>query len=67
MAVSSLGELLTRLSQRAGLARDVHPHMFRHALATNMADHGVTSTSSRRFSGTARFARPSPTCIRATA
>jgi integrase/recombinase XerD len=41
MAVSSLGELLTRLSQRAGLARDVHPHMFRHALATNMADHGV--------------------------
>jgi site-specific recombinase XerD len=41
MAVSSFGELLTRLSQRAGLARDVHPHMLRHALATKMADHGV--------------------------
>jgi integrase/recombinase XerD len=41
MAVSSLGELLTRLSQRAGLARDLHPHMLRHALATNMAERGV--------------------------
>jgi integrase/recombinase XerD len=41
MAVSSVGELLTRLSRRAGLARDVHPHMFRHAMATKMADHGV--------------------------
>ena len=41
MAVSSFGDLLTRLSRRAGLARNVHPHMLRHAMATRMAEHNV--------------------------
>jgi len=41
MAVSSFGDLLTRLSRRAGLARDIHPHMLRHAMATRMAAHDV--------------------------
>ncbi|WP_280491307.1 tyrosine-type recombinase/integrase [Nocardia asiatica] len=40
MKPGALNELLERLSGRAGLSRVVHPHMLRHAFASNVLDAG---------------------------
>jgi len=36
----AINELLTTLSRRAGLTREVHPHMLRHAFASNVLEAG---------------------------
>jgi integrase/recombinase XerD len=40
MRPGALNELLSALSRRAGLARDVHPHMLRHGFGSNVMDVG---------------------------
>ena len=40
MRPGALNELLSALSRRAGLARDVHPHMPRHGFGSNVLDSG---------------------------
>jgi integrase/recombinase XerD len=40
MRPGAINELLTGLSRRAGLAREVHPHMLRHAFASNVLEAG---------------------------
>jgi site-specific recombinase XerD len=40
MRPGALNELLSALSRRAGLARDVHPHMLRHGFGSNVLDSG---------------------------
>ncbi len=41
MTDSAVRQLFGRLGRRAGLARQVHPHMLRHTTATEMAEAGV--------------------------
>ena len=40
MRPGALNELLAALSRRAGLAREVHPHMLRHGFGSNVLDSG---------------------------
>lgn len=40
MRPGALNELLSALSRRAGLAREVHPHMLRHGFGSNVMDVG---------------------------
>jgi integrase/recombinase XerD len=40
MRPAALNELLAALARRAGLARDVHPHMLRHCFGSNVMDAG---------------------------
>jgi integrase len=40
MRPDAIGELVAALSRRAGLDRPVHPHQFRHAFGSNLADAG---------------------------
>jgi site-specific recombinase XerC len=40
MRPGTLNELLSALSRRAGLAREVHPHMLRHGFGSNVLDSG---------------------------
>lgn len=41
LRVGAVNELLTALSQRAGLKNPIHPHMLRHQFATNLASAGA--------------------------
>lgn len=34
-------KIITRMEQRAGLGRHIHPHLFRHTFATDMLKHGA--------------------------
>ena len=40
MRPGALNELLSALSRRAGLAREIHPHMLRHGFGSNVMDAG---------------------------
>ena len=40
----TIGSEVRRAGRRAGLATTVHPHLLRHALATHLADGGVSLT-----------------------
>ena len=40
MRPGALNELLAALSRRAGLAREIHPHMLRHCFGSNVMDAG---------------------------
>lgn len=40
MRPGAINELLTALSRRARLAREVHPHMLRHGFASNVLEAG---------------------------
>ena len=40
MRPGALNELLSALSRRASLAREIHPHMLRHCFGSNVMDAG---------------------------
>ena len=56
MRPGALNELLSALSRRAGLAREIHPHMLRHGFGSNVKVGGVASDAT--FPG--RRERPWP-------
>jgi integrase/recombinase XerD len=67
----ALNELFCDLSRRAGLARPVHPHMLRHAMATNVVAAGATLDELKDLLGHAwltsseAYLHPSPERLRA--
>jgi site-specific recombinase XerD len=67
----ALNELFCDLSRRAGLARPVHPHMLRHAMATNVVAAGATVDELKDLLGHAwltsseAYLHPSPERLRA--
>jgi site-specific recombinase XerD len=70
MRPQALNELLAALSQRAGLARGVHPHALRHSFGTNVAASGATLDEIKDLLGHAFltssevYLHPSPTRLR---
>jgi site-specific recombinase XerD len=71
MRPAAVTELLTALSHRAGLERPVHPHMLRHAFASNVLDAGGTLDEAQALLGHASpastqvYAHPAPARLRA--
>jgi site-specific recombinase XerD len=70
MRPAAVTELLAALSRRAGLERPVHPHMLRHAFASNVLDAGGTLDEARALLGHASlastqiYAHPAPGRLR---
>lgn len=71
MRPGAVTELLAALSRRAGLERPVHPHMLRHAFASNVLDAGGTLDEAQALLGHASlastqvYAHPAPERLRA--
>jgi len=71
MPPGAVNELLAALSRRAGLDRPVHPHMLRHAFASNVLDAGGTLDEAQALLGhasplsTQTYLHPSPERLRA--
>lgn len=71
MRPGAVNELLAALSRRAGLDRPVHPHMLRHAFASNVLDAGGTLDEAQALLGhasplsTQTYLHPSPERLRA--
>lgn len=51
LSESSLQKLLTYLGRKAGLTKRVHPHLFRHSLATNLLRRNVNPIQVRDILG----------------
>jgi site-specific recombinase XerD len=70
MRPGAVNELLTGLSQRAGLSRAVHPHQLGHGFASTVMDAGSALDEARELLGHARAAstqiylHPSPQRLR---
>lgn len=60
MRPGALNELLADLSRRAGLARMVHPHMLRHAFASNVLEAGGALDEAQVLLGHARISSTQP-------
>jgi integrase/recombinase XerD len=60
MRPGALNELLADLSRRAGLARMIHPHMLRHALASNVLEAGGALDEAQALLGHARISSTQP-------
>ncbi|MGW1341322.1 tyrosine-type recombinase/integrase [Kribbella sp. NPDC002412] len=71
MRPGAINELLAALSRRAGLDRPVHPHMLRHAFASNVLEAGGTLDEAQALLGHASplstqvYLHPSTTRLRA--
>ncbi|WP_238166225.1 tyrosine-type recombinase/integrase [Kribbella caucasensis] len=71
MRPGAINELLAALSRRAGLERPVHPHMLRHAFASNVLEAGGTLDEAQELLGHASplstqiYLHPSPARLRA--
>jgi integrase/recombinase XerD len=71
MRPQALNELFCELSRRAGLARPVHPHTLRHAMATSVVAAGATVDELKELLGHAwltssePYLHPSPERLRA--
>jgi integrase/recombinase XerD len=71
MRPGAINELLASLSRRAGLERPVHPHMLRHAFASNVLEAGGTLDEAQELLGHANplstqvYLHPSPARLRA--
>lgn len=71
MRPGAVTELLAALSRRARLERPVHPHMLRHAFASNVLDAGGTLDEAQALLGHASLAstqiysHPAPERLRA--
>ena len=57
MRPGALNELLTALSRRAGLAREIRPHMLRHCFGSNVMDAGAARDEAQTLLGHASPAR----------
>lgn len=70
MRPGAINELLAALSRRAGLDRPIHPHMLRHAFASNVLDAGGTVDEAQALLGhtspasTQAYLHPSPQRLR---
>lgn len=60
MRPGALNELLSALSRRAGLAREIHPHMLRHGFGSNVMDAGGALDEAQALLG---HASPSSTQV----
>ena len=66
-----INELFVSLCRRAGLGRRVHPHMLRHAMLSNVLDHGGTLDEAQTLAGhrspetTTIYQHPDPDRLRA--
>lgn len=60
MRPGALNEILSALSRRAGLAREIHPHMLRHGFGSNVMDAGGALDEAQALLG---HASPSSTQV----
>lgn len=60
MRPGAINELLTALSRRARLSREVHPHMLRHAFASNVLEAGGALDEAQSLLG---YAAPNSTQV----
>ncbi len=66
-----INEIFKALVQRAGLDRNVHPHMLRHTMLSNVIDHGGTLDEAQALAGhaspatTAVYTHPAASRLRA--
>jgi len=51
MRPGALNELLAALSRRAGLSREIHPHMLRHCFGSNVLDAGAALDEAQALLG----------------
>ncbi|MCT7350935.1 tyrosine-type recombinase/integrase [Streptomyces sp. 15-116A] len=67
----AIGELVESLAKRAGLGRNIAPHMCRHAMASNVSDAGgtldeVQALLGQKHPNSARpYLHPKPSRLRA--
>lgn len=67
-----INEVFDGLCRRSGLDRNVHPHMLRHAMLSNVLDHGGTVDEAQQLAGHASpdttmrtYVHPAPSRLRA--
>lgn len=63
LSTASLAAVVHKLGKAAGIARRIHPHMFRHSAATSLADDGMGEGDMRELFG---WSRGSPMVFRYT-
>jgi integrase/recombinase XerD len=41
MSIAQMRNIIKRISQRAGINKEIHPHQLRHSYATNLLNNGA--------------------------